>query len=147
MKRLAIFAAVLLVIGAASYWAVRDYDLRRPMNQWAWMQQEFHLSRPQLLRIQALTAAYRPICVRHCSQVLHIRRKLAALEKAGRRNGPEYVRTLAAWADVKYDCEEATFKHIQAVASVMNPADGRRYLAITVPRIIRADGEEPVGIR
>lgn len=143
MKRMTIFATVLLVIAGASYWAVREYGLTRPLDQWGWMQREFHLSHPQLLRIQTLNAAYQPVCVDHCNRLLKVRRELTALQKAGRRNTPDYVQTLIEWEGVKRNCEEGTFKHIQAVAAVMDPKDGRRYLAITVPRVVRAAGREP----
>ncbi len=148
MRRLVTFIALVVAVAATAYGLTRYYSAnRRPADQWTWLRREFQLDGAQLAHIQALHEAYQPVCADHCSRIMAASARLAALEQAGRKDTPEYLATLGDWKTIKRECNAATFKHLQAVAAVMSPAQGRRYLDMMVPRIVRADHIGPLGIR
>ena len=148
MRRLTPFLVLIAFVAATAYGLTYYYGTNRPAaDQWTWLQGEFHLTAAQLARIRALHEAYQPVCADHCSRIMAARDRLAALAQAGRNDTPDYLQTLDEWEAVKHECNEATFKHLQAVAAVMAPAQGRRYLDMMVPRIVRSDHIGPLGIR
>jgi hypothetical protein len=148
MRRLSSFLALVVAVAATAYGLTYYYSAsRQPEDQWTWLRREFHLDGAQLVRIKALHEAYQPVCADHCSRIMAARERLAGLDQAGRRNTPDYLATLGEWEAVKRECNEATFRHLQAVAAVMSPAQGRRYLDMMGPRIVRADHIGPLGIR
>ena len=146
MRRLALHLLVLVAVTAAGYGVTVYLRTRQPEDQWVWLRREFHLDAGQLARIRALHDDYQPVCADHCSRILAARRRLAELEGAGRRESPEYAATLRVWDGVKQECQEATLRHLETVAAVMNPGDGRRYLALMTPRVIHSDHRAPLGI-
>ncbi len=149
MRRLSWFLVLIAVVAVTAYGATRFFyaHSRTTEDQWTWLQREFRLTEAQLVRIKALHEEYQPVCADHCSRILAAREHLAALEQAGRKDTPDYLRTLDEWEAVKHECTEATFKHLQAVAAVMAPAEGRRYLGMMVPHLVRSDHIGPLGIR
>ena len=147
MKRLFSFLGALLLVAAGAYGLAREISSHRPVDQWTWLQREFHLNQAQLDRIKALHAAYQPICMGHCSRVLALKNQLGALAETKGKNSPQYLQAQTAWENLRRECNEATFQHLQAVAAVMSPDDGSRYLAMMVPRIDRPDRTAPLGIR
>jgi hypothetical protein len=147
MKRLAPFLLLVVAVAAATYGVTCHLRTRQPEDQWIWLRREFHLSDQQFARIAALHEAYQPICADHCRRILTARQRLAALDRTGRINTPDYVAILDQWEAVKRECQKATFHHIQAVAAAMNPDDGRRYLGMMVPRVGRSDHLGPLGVR
>jgi len=147
MKRLGLYLLFLVAAAVTAYGVTCYLRTRPPEDQWVWLRREFHLSDPQFARIHALHATYQPVCADHCSRILAVREHLAALDRNGGKDTPEYAGTLDRWEGVKRECQEATLRHLQAVAAVMNPADGSRYLGMMVPRVIHSDHLEPLGIR
>jgi hypothetical protein len=148
MRRLVLFVTLIIAVAGTAYGLTYYFNAnRQPVDQWTWLQREFHLDGAQLARIRALHAAYQPVCADHCSRIMAAQARLTGLAQAGRKNTPEYLSTLGDWEAIRHECNEATFHHLQAVAAVMNPADGRRYLDMMVPRIVRADHIGPLGIR
>ncbi len=147
MRRLALFLVVLVAAAATAYGVTYYLRTRQPEDQWVWLRREFHLNDRQLARIHALHEAYQPVCADHCSRILSARQRLDALGRSSRKDTPEYVATIDRWEGVKRECQEATLHHLAAVAAAMAPDDGRRYLAMMVPRVIHSDHLEPLGIR
>ncbi len=148
MRRLSWFLALIAAVAVSAYGVTYFLASSQPAeDQWTWLRREFHLNDAQLARIRALHEAYQPVCADHCSRIQAAREHLAQLEQAGQKDTPDYLKTLNEWEAVKHDCNEATFRHLQAVAAAMDPADGRRYLGMMVPRIVRSDHLGPPGIR
>jgi len=148
MRRLAAFLVLIVAVAAGAYgvtWYVNSS--RPPEDQWTWLRREFDLSPAQLARIQALHEAYQPVCAGHCSRIMAAQARLAALTRAGRQDTSEYRATLDQWETVKHECNAATLQQLQAVSAVMNPAEGRRYLAMMVPRVATRDHLGPLGVR
>ncbi len=147
MKRAAAYLLVLLLAAAAGYGITYHLRTRRSEDQWVWLRREFHLSNGQFARVQALHDAYQPVCADHCSRILAARQRLEELSRGGQAGTADYRATLARWEDIRRECEQATLRHLDTVAAAMNPADGRRYLAMMVPRVLHSDHSGPPGIR
>ena len=147
MKRLTGFLLLVLVVAASAYGLTRYLGSQRNEDQWTWLRREFHLSDAQYARIVALHQAYQPVCADHCRRIGALQQRLAELERSGAGQSPDYVAAQQAWQDVKLECNRATLLHLQRVAAEMAPDQGRRYLALTVPRLAQFDHREPRGLR
>ena len=148
MRRPLAFLLLVVLVAAAAYGLTIYYNTKRQTgDQWSWLRSEFHLTGAQLARIKALHESYQPVCADHCTRIMAARERLTALEQAGRKDTPEYRQTLDQWEAVKRECTDATFRHLQTVAGIMDPAEGRRYLAMMVPHLARSDHLGPLGIR
>ncbi len=101
----------------------------------AWLRADFHLTDAQSAAIDRLQAAYAPSCDEHCRRV----REAAAARDALRTARNADPATLAAaerrLRDVRANCEDALSRHVRQVAAVMRPDEGRRYLALVLPKI------------
>jgi hypothetical protein len=147
MKRLASFFLLIIAVAATAYGVTYYLNTRRTEDQWTWLRREFHLSATQFAHIQALHAAYQPVCANHCKRIMAVQQRIAALELAGAKESPDYGAALKEWDAVKHECNEATWQHLRRVAAEMNPDEGSRYLALMVPHITQFDHREPRGVR
>ncbi|HTX64537.1 MAG TPA: periplasmic heavy metal sensor [Opitutaceae bacterium] len=148
MRRLAAFLVLIVAVAAGAYGVTRYVNSRQPPeDQWTWLRREFELTPAQLARIQALHAAYAPVCADHCSRIMAAQTRLTALIQAGRQDTPEYRAVLDQWEAVRRECNAATLRQLQAVAAAMEPAEGRRYLAMMEPRVATRDHLGPLGVR
>ena len=147
MKRLTAFLLLVLAVAATAYGLTRYLGSRNVEDQWAWLRREFQLSDAQFSRIVALHQAYQPVCAEHCSRIKALQQRIAELERTGATASPDYASAREAWQAVKLECNRATLQHLQRVAAEMAPAEGRRYLALMVPRLAQFDHREPRGVR
>jgi len=147
MKRLAFFLLLVVAVAATAYGITYYLNTRQTEDQWTWLRREFHLSAVQFARIQALHAAYQPVCASHCSRIMAVQQRMAGLEQAGAKGSPDYAAALQEWDAVKHECNEATLQHLNRVAAEMNPDEGRRYLALMVPHLTQFDHREPRGVK
>jgi hypothetical protein len=98
-------------------------DLRRAAlenNAMEWLRSDFHPNPAQFAAIRALHADFARECSVHC----------AAITAARRRHD-----TPAAIAKLEDFCVRAMTEHFHRVAALMPPGEGRRYLAVVLPRI------------
>lgn len=113
-----------------------------PGDELAWVTREFELTPAQAARVQALHDAYRPVCARHCAAILAAQAELAAAGTPAERTAiAAHLRELTA------TCHNATLAHLEAVAAVMPPAQGQRYLALIQPRLSSHQHTAPFGLR
>jgi len=144
MKRIVAFAVLALAVAATAYGVTRYLQARQPEDPWAWMRREFHLTDAQFARVRALHQAYQPVCADHCRRILAARVRLEELGRAGTPDPAAQAGARAAWDALCAECNRATLAHLREMAAAMNPDDGRRYLALTVPRV---EGNEHRGPR
>ena len=134
LAALTLFVAVLA--GALAFFACyraavvpeccRDHPAAKELG---WLRHEYRLSDAQFERIEQLHADYAPRCAQMCQRVAAQRARLAALIQAARETSPEVTEALQATAALEQECRQATLSHIYAVAAVMPPEEGRRYVA------------------
>lgn len=99
-------------------------------EQLAWLTREFKLTPAQTAEIERLQTAYEPICAEHCAAVAEAREKLDAAASAEVRAAAE-----AEMTRLEKICADATRAHLRAVAALMAPAEGARFLAMMEPRV------------
>jgi len=112
----------------------------------AWLRTDFHLSDSQLSEIRQMHDSYAGGCEEHCRMIQEATRARGALEaahgdKAAVEAANERIQALRTM------CEGAIAAHVRKVASLMSPADGRRYLALILPKIANFDHTAPPDLR
>jgi Spy/CpxP family protein refolding chaperone len=95
----------------------------------AWLQTEYHLTDAQLARVRELHDAYQPKCMAMCRRIDEKNAELQTLLAATNVITPEIKQALAESAQLRAECQQAMLAHFYAVAQVMPPEQGRRYLA------------------
>ena len=142
-KRLAGFLLLVLAVAATAFGLTCYLSSRKTEDQWTWLRREFRLTDAQYARILALHEAYQPICAVHCTRIRALQERMAELERSGAKASPAYVAAEQEWREVTRECNQATLLHLERVAGEMDPAAGRRYLDLMVPRIARRDHCKP----
>ncbi len=105
----------------------------------AWLRADFHLTDRQFEAIKKLHDDYAPGCEEHCRRIkaaTQARDALRARHDADPAAAAEAERTLA---ELRTTCETAIGAHVRKVAALMSPEDGRRYLAMVLPKIAEFD--------
>ncbi len=117
------FAACALSFGAFYAFNREPAPLRAAAQSgdaMEWMRLEFKLSDAQYAAIQRLHEDYSAVCSAHCSAIM-------AAEKRGAPN--------AEVVALENTCVQSMTEHFQRVAALMSPEEGKRYLAIVLPRV------------
>ncbi|MBW8780670.1 MAG: hypothetical protein JF599_02110 [Verrucomicrobia bacterium] len=99
-----------------------------------WLRSEFRLSPDQMARIEAMHAAYAPVCEEHCLRLHRASAEVRRL-RAARADGQAITAAVATVAQVDAECRTSLEAHVRAVAAVMGEPAGRRYLAVVLPRL------------
>jgi hypothetical protein len=105
----------------------------------AWLRTDFNLDERQFAEIQRLHENYAPSCEEHCRMIQEAIQARDALRKTNEDDlvaAAEAERTLL---QLRATCESAITTHVHQVAAVMSPADGKRYLALVLPKIADFD--------
>jgi len=98
--------------------AARDGDALK------WLRVEFKLSDAQYAAIKQLHDDYGSVCSRHCAEIMAAEKRHASAAEV---------------AVLERTCVESMSDHFRRVATLMAPDEGRRYLAIVMPRILDYD--------
>jgi hypothetical protein len=105
---------------------------------WQWLRQDFHLTDQQFAAIQVVHQAYAGTCVEHCRLIQEATKLRDAL--AAKTSSPAArVAAELAVKELRSVCEHALTGHVQKVATLMAAEDGRRYLALMLPKIAAFD--------
>jgi hypothetical protein len=104
----------------------------------AWLRTDFHLSNEKFLEIRKLHDSYARTCEEHCRMIQEAMREREALlaAHADRAAMDSADRRIQGLREV---CEGSIATHVRRVAELMPPEDGRRYLALVLPRIANFD--------
>ncbi len=121
---LAAYACVYLA-GTSSERAMSKGD----KSALARLQLEYHLDDAQFAQIQALYAAYYPKCLEMCRRIAEKNAGLHKLLSATNVVTPEIRKALAEAAELRAECQGNMLAHFYAVAQIMPPDQGQRYLA------------------
>ena len=147
MKPSVLIALVALAVAAGSF-ALTLWTRPAPADdEMTWLRQEFALTPAQVASIEKMRAAYQPICEEHCRAISETRAKLTALEKAGRKDSPEYKTAETAWEALCRTCQDATQRHLESIAAQMSAEQGARYRQLIGPKLSRQDHRQPLGLK
>ena len=135
---------VVVIAGSAAFGLTRYFSAPPPtsINEVEWLTNEFNLNAEQSQQIAALHTAYQPICADHCAAILTAQDRIDAAV-----NDTDLETAEAALRMLEQTCHESTQAHLQAVAAVMDPAQGKRYLALISPRLSNHEHAEPFGLK
>ena len=97
--------------------------------QLAWLRQEYHLTESQFAQVAKLHQSYGPKCAEMCRRIDDQNAKVQQLLGATNTVTPEIKQALADAARLRVECETAMMQHFYEVSRVMDPEQGKRYLA------------------
>jgi hypothetical protein len=103
-----------------------------------WLRSDFHLTDAQFAAIRQLHESYAGTCAEHCRMIQEASRARDALA-AARGDAAALVAANRELQDLRRNCETAIARHVRQVAALMPPEDGRRYLALVLPKIAAFD--------
>ncbi len=135
---------VVAVAGGAAFALTRHFSAPPPasINEIEWLTEEFKLDPEQSRKIADLHAAYRPICADHCADIISARNRIETAEQTAALAVAEIE-----LRQLEQTCLDSTQTHLQAVATVMDPDQGQRYLALIRSRISDHEHTEPFGLK
>ncbi len=105
----------------------------------AWLRADFHLTEAQFTEIRKLHDAYAPSCEEHCRLIREATKVRAAIKATGGADPAAVAAAERTLQELRITCETAITVHVQKVAALMSPADGRRYLDLVLPKIANFD--------
>lgn len=146
MRFLGVTLAILMLLAVATGYTCYELSSAKELREaahkgdaMAWLRADFHLDDRQFAAIKQLHDAYAPSCEEHCrliQEAAKARDALLATEGSDATAVAAVERTLQ---QLRITCETAISVHVRQVAGLMSPEDGRRYLALVLPRIAAFD--------
>lgn len=131
-----VVAAALCVVSFALMYRLNDEPmLRRAAREgdtMLWLRAEFELNDVQFAAIEKLHDDFAEKCVGHCRAIADAKRRSA---------------TSSEVAALEKTCVDAMTTHFRAVAALMPPGRGDRYLEIVMPRIAGYDHRGPPNLQ
>ena len=104
-----------------------------------WLRTDFHLNGGQFAAIKKLHEAYAPSCEEHCRLIQEATRMRNTLGVAGQGDPATIAAAEGRLQELRTTCETAITRHVRQVAAEMSPGEGRRYLALVLPKIADFD--------
>ncbi len=146
-----VLVVIGLLAGYLGYHAGCDPALHfaaRHGDSMTWLKREFHLSDRQYTAIEKLHREYTNSCDEHCRaiqeamQARDALRTARSIEPAAVAVAEQRVRELST------HCETVLVRHLEQVAALMSPEDGRCYLETVRPLVdnIRHTGAPDLGL-
>lgn len=92
-----------------------------------WLRREYDLDDEKFTTIRAKHEAHDVVCQQLCKELVEAQKRLDTAITRDSDLTPEVKEALAAWADHRERCREATIAHMYDVSSVMDDEDAARY--------------------
>ena len=141
-RTIGLLVVVAALVAGVSYHFGRDDSLNEALSKrdaMAWLRRDFRLDDAQFEAIRKLHESYSVVCERHCEAIQE-----AAMNRNVLKAAPTTERAVLAAAERKLEdlrrvCESAIAAHVREVSAHMSPGQGRRYLALVLPKIAEFD--------
>lgn len=136
-------ALAAVTVGLVCYGLNRDPLLHAAVvkgDAMAWLRVDFNLNDRQYAEVKKLHDAYAPSCAEHCRLIQEATMARDALKSSDPTAAIAAERKLQ---DLRTTCETAITAHVRKVAELMSAEDGRRYLALVLPKIADFDHTVP----
>jgi hypothetical protein len=149
MKRTLVVFLAALVLGTTAYFlcfriATRPLrEMASVNNELAWLGAEFRLTPEQMKRVEQLHSDYEPRCTAMCRKIADNNAQLDRLIVEGRKVSPEMERLLRESAEIQIECRREMLAHIYAVAAVMPPEQGARYIGLLKMQVLQPGALHP----
>lgn len=141
-KTLAVLVVVAGVVGYGTYRLGSKPEVRAAVakkDALAWLRTDFRLDDAQFAAIRKLHESYSVICEQHCLAIQEAAMKRNALKAAATVEPARLQEAERRFEDLREICETAIAAHVREVAAQMAPEQGRRYLALVLPKIADFD--------
>lgn len=146
MKNLALTTVLLisvgLVVALAAYTISGDRDVGAVLKKrdaLEWLRTDFHLDDSQFAAIKRLHQSYALVCEEHCHAIQVATRELNELRGVSTTSPETLAFAEQRVKELRAVCETAIAAHVREVAAHMSPDNGRRYLALVLPKIADFD--------
>ncbi|WP_404425718.1 hypothetical protein [Nibricoccus sp. IMCC34717] len=147
MKRKWLLVGLAALVAPLAFWFSYHRCLTHDCDEITWFTHEFHLSDQQRATILKMKADYEPVCARHCELIGEARRTLAHLDQTGKHDTAEYAAAQKTFDTISEECRTATRRHVEAIAAIMDPAEGKRYLELVLPQLASHAAATPSGLK
>jgi len=104
-----------------------------------WLRDDFHLDDRQFAAVRELHDSYAGTCEEHCRMIQEATKARDAVAAAAGGDPAAVAAAERKVQELRAVCESAIAIHVRQVAALMTPADGRRYLALVLPKIASFD--------
>jgi hypothetical protein len=136
----ALLTFIALAAGLVCYRSSCDSALCEDARQCdtnAWLRREFHLTDGQYAAVEKLNGEYAIVCDRLCMEV----QKAVKERDQARASSPADAAAIstaeARVGRLSADCEAHMIRHLERVAALMSPEDGRHFLGLLRPKVAR----------
>ena len=99
------------------------------------MRNDFNLNAAQFSAVRRLHESYSVVCEKHCADIQDAARRRDALRAAPAVDPATLAGAERKVQELRVICETAIATHVRQVAAEMAPEQGRRYLALVLPKI------------
>jgi hypothetical protein len=142
LATVALLAALAAVTGFVAYRVSGDKAMQEALSKrdaLEWLRRDFNLNDAQFAAIRQLHASYSVVCEEHCRAIQQAVRARSALKAAAAKDPAALAAADRQVQELRLTCETAIAAHVREVAALMNPEEGRRYLALVLPKIVDFD--------
>ena len=133
-----LLAGIALAAGFVGYRTGSDpalHEAARQGDAMTWLRREFHLTGPQYAAIEELHREYNGTCDEHCRAIREAMAARDAMQSARSVDPAAAAEAEQRIRELSTRCETALVSHLEQVAALMSPEDGRRYLATMLPLV------------
>lgn len=139
---IALLVSIAFVVAVAAYRLSDDREVSAVLEKrdaLEWLRTDFHLDAAQFAAIKQLHESYSIVCEEHCSAIQVATRERNALRTTSPADADALASADQRVQDLRVECETAIAAHVREVATHMSSEDGRRYLALVLPKIADFD--------
>ena len=145
----------LLAAAAGATWLVSYRMSTEPAVQEAvqkrdaleWLRSDFALNAAQFAAVKRLHDSYAVVCEEHCRAIQEAAQRRNALKTQSSPDPTALRAAEAKLAELRTVCETAIAAHVREVAAQMSEPQGRRYLALVLPKIKDFDHQGHADVR
>jgi hypothetical protein len=112
-----------------------------------WLRNDFDLNDAQFAAVKRLHESYAVVCEEHCRAIQDAAQHRNALKVQVTPDPAALAAAETKLAELKIVCETAIATHVREVAAQMSEPQGRRYLALVLPKIKDFDHQGPADVR
>lgn len=141
-KTIGLLLAVATLVAWATYRLGGDTEVNEALakrDALAWLRTDFRLDEVQFEAIRKLHLSYSVVCERHCQAIQEAAMQRNALKAASTTEAAALAAAELRLEELRRVCESAIAAHVREVAAQMAPDQGRRYLALVLPKIADFD--------
>jgi hypothetical protein len=145
----------LIAAAAGATWLVSYRMSAEPAVQAAvqkrdaleWLRNDFELSDAQFAAVKRLHDSYAVVCEEHCRAIQEAAQHRNALKGQASPDPAALAAAGKRFEQLRMVCENAIATHVREVAAQMSEPQGRRYLALVLPKIKDFDHQGSADVR